>query len=136
MTACLNVDVIGACVVFDGVVVMVSVVAASVVDRLVAACVDVVVLTVAVAAAAFFDVIVVVDAAVCVFVVNVVKIVVDSIVVTVAIVGASLAGSPRRASTSLLSRQPPQCGEPPSGAKGAFPILSSEKGWQIPPGSR
>jgi hypothetical protein len=92
VTACLNVDVAGACVIFDGIVVTVAVVAASVVDRLVAACIDVVVLAVAVAAAAFVDVVVVVDAAVCVFVVDVVDIIFDGVVVTVAIVGASVVG--------------------------------------------
>jgi hypothetical protein len=92
VTACLKVDVVGACVVFDGVVVTVAVVAASVVDRLVAACVDVVVLVVAVAAAAFVDVVLVVNAAACVFVVDVVDIVFDGVVVTVAIVGASVVG--------------------------------------------
>ncbi len=71
---------------------MVAVIAASVVDRLVAACVDVVVLAVAVAAAAFVDVFVVVDAAACVFVVDVVDIVFDGVVVMDAIVGVSVIG--------------------------------------------
>jgi hypothetical protein len=60
--------------------------------RRVAACVDVVVLAVVVAAAAFVDVVVVVDTAVCVFVINVVNIVFDGVIVTVAIVGASVVG--------------------------------------------
>jgi hypothetical protein len=83
---------IGACVLFDGVVVTVAVVAASVVDRLVAACVEVVILVVAVAAAAFVDIVVVFDAAAWVFVVDVVNIVFDGVVLMVAIVGASIVG--------------------------------------------
>ncbi len=92
MTVCLNIDVLGACVVFNGVVITVAVIVASVVDRLVAACVDVVVLAVAVVATAFVDVIVVVNAAACIFVVNVIDIVFDGIVVTVAIIGVSVLG--------------------------------------------